>query len=413
MRNSGFLLRVAAALLVAFSLAAGPALAADKKKDDKAPPPTGIDAATGKILTEAIEALNKENYSGAKAAVSKLKLDSLSPYERSRTEQILASIESAQDNYPAAQKHLQAAIDAGGLNEKEISDTRYQIAQMFLAQEKWKEGAAALEQWFQTAQNPNGAAYYLLAVAYYQQNDYKRALVPAQKAVDLTDKPQESWVQLVLALYLQQDKFAEAVPLLKKLIAMAPDKKTYWQQLSSVYGQMEDYPKSLAVAQLAYSGGILVDDADVRRLADLQLFNDLPYRCGLTLDEAVQKKQVKVDFKLYEKQANCWIAARDFAKAVGPLERAAEMAPNGDLYVRLGEVQIQRSEWSSAATALQNGLRKGGLKDTGNAQVLLGIAQFNQKNYAAAKDSFTRARNFDKQRKMADGYLQLIKVQSG
>jgi tetratricopeptide (TPR) repeat protein len=413
MRNSGFLLRVAAALLVAFSLAAGTALAADKKKDDKAPPPTGIDAATGKILTEAIEALNKENYSGAKAAVSKLKMDSLSPYERSRTEQILASIESAQDNYSAAQKHLQAAIDAGGLNEKEISDTRYQIAQMFLAQEKWKEGAAALEQWFQTAQNPNGAAYYLLAVAYYQQNDYKRALVPAQKAVDLTDKPQESWVQLVLALYLQQDKFAEAVPLLKKLIAMAPEKKTYWQQLSSVYGQMEDYPKSLAVAQLAYNGGILVDDADVRRLADLQLFNDLPYRCGLTLDEAVQKKLVKVDFKLYEKQANCWIAARDFAKAVGPLERAAEMAPNGDLYVRLGEVQIQRSEWSAAATALQNGLRKGGLKDTGNAQVLLGIAQFNQKNYAAAKDSFTRARNFDKQRKMADGYLQLIKVQSG
>ena len=56
-----------------------------------------IDAATGKILTEAIEALNKENYSGAKAAVSKLKMDSLSPYERSRTEQILASIYSAED----------------------------------------------------------------------------------------------------------------------------------------------------------------------------------------------------------------------------------------------------------------------------------------------------------------------------
>jgi len=231
--------------------------------------------------------------------------------------------------------------------------------------------------------------------------------------VDLTDKPQESWVQLVLALYLQQDKYAEAVPLLKRLVNMAPDKKTYWQQLSSVYGQMEDYPKALAAAQLAYSGGIAVDDADVRRLADLQLFNDAPYRCGMTLEEAAQKKQVKVDFKLYEKQANCWIAAREFGKAVGPLERAAEMAPNGDLYARLGEVQIQRSEWAAAATALQNALRKGGLKDTGNAQVLLGIAQFNQKNYAAARESFNRARNYEKQRKMADGYLQLIKVQAG
>lgn len=410
MQKPGFLLRVACSLLVAFALAGN---VAAQKKDEKAPPPTGIDAATGKILTEAIEALNKENYAGAKAAVGKLKLDTLSPYERSRTEQILATIESSRDNYSGAQKHLQAAIDAGGLNEKEVQDTRYQIAQMFLAQEKWKEGAASLEQWFQTAQNPNGAAYYLLAVAYYQQNDYKRAIVPAQKAVDLTDKPQEGWVQLVLALYLQQDQYAQAVPLLKRLINMAPEKKTYWQQLSSVYGQMEDYPKSLAVAQLAYNGGVLTDDSDVRRLADLQLFNDAPYRCGLTLDEAIQKKLVKVDFKLYEKQANCWVAAREFGKATGPLQRAAEMAANGDLFVRLGEVQIQRSEWAAAATALQNGLRKGGLKDTGNAQLLLGIAQFNQKNYGAAKDSFTRARNFEKHRKMADGYLQLIKVQTG
>ncbi len=411
MRQSGFLLRLIVTLLVAFALAGN--VSAQKKKDDNAPPPGGIDAATGKILTEAIEALNNEKFAAAKAAVAKLSLDKLSPYERSRTEQIMASIESAAENYPGAQKHLQAAIDAGGLNEQEVQSTRYQIAQMFLAQEKWKEGAAALEQWFRTAKDPNGAAYYLLAVAYYQQNDYKRAIVPAQKAVDLTEKPQEGWVQLVLALYLQQDQYANAVPLLKRLINMAPDKKTYWQQLSSVYGQMEDYQKSLAVAQLAYNGGIFNDDSDIRRLADLQLFNDAPYRCGLTLEEAVQKKLVKVDFKLYEKQANCWIAARDFAKAIAPLQRAAEMSSNGDLFVRLGEVQIQRNEWASAATALQSGLRKGGLRDSGNAQLLLGIALFNQKNYASAKDAFSRARNFDKHRKMADGYLQLIAVQAG
>ena len=151
MRKTGFLLRVTCSLLVALALAGN---VAAQKKDEKAPPPTGIDAATGKILTEAIEALNKENYAGAKAAVAKLKLDALSPYERSRTEQILATIESSRDNYAGAQKHLQAAIDAGGLNEKEVSDTRYQIAQMFLAQEKWKEGAAALRLCCQTAPNP-------------------------------------------------------------------------------------------------------------------------------------------------------------------------------------------------------------------------------------------------------------------
>jgi tetratricopeptide (TPR) repeat protein len=165
--------------------------------------------------------------------------------------------------------------------------------------------------------------------------------------------------------------------------------------------------------QLAYNGGIVTDDSDIRRLADLQLFNELPYRCGMLLDDALQKKLVKADFKLYEKHANCWIGARDFDKAISPLNRAAELAPSGDVYVRLGEVQIQRSKWAEAAEALQNGIRKGSLKDGGNANLLLGIAQFNQKKYGPATEAFNRARGYEKHRKMADGYLQLIKVQQG
>lgn len=406
-------LQFSMALLLGALFANAPVVSAQNAKDKPPPSAGSIDVATGKILTEAIEFLNAENYAGARAAIARIKMDTLSPYERSRTEQILANIASSQEDFATARKHLQVAIDAGGLNENEISDTRYQIAQMFMADEQWREGAAALEEWFRTAKNPNSAAYYLLAVAYYQQNDPRRALPPAEKAVQMTEKPQESWIQLVLALYLQQEQYSKAVPLLKKLIATAPDKKTYWQQLSSVYGQLEDFQKSLSVMQLAYNAGLFTEDSDIRRLADLQLYNSAPYRCATMLEDAIQKRLVKADLKLYEKQANCWIAAREFAKSVGPLKRAADMSANGDLFVRLGEVQIQRSEWASAATALQSAIRKGGLRDTGNAHLLLGISNFNQKNYKAAEQSFKRARDFDKHRKMADGYLQLIQVQNG
>ena len=385
---------------------------AAKKEEEKKPPANSIDAATGKILTEAIEALNAENYSAATAAVAKIKLDSLSPYERSRVEQILATIDHSQEKYASARNHLQAAITAGGLNEEEVSQTKYQIAQLWLSEEKWKEGAAALEDWFKTATKPNSAAYYLLAVAYYQQELYDRALVPAQKAVDLAEKPQESWIQLVLALHLQKEHWKEAVPLLTRLINMAPDKKTYWQQLSSVYGQLEQYSQALAVMQLAYNAGLVDTDGDVKRLADLLLFNDIPYRCGQLLDEAIAKKIVKVDSKLYEKQANCWIAAREFSKSIEPLSQAAASSDNGNLYVRLGEVQVQRSDWSGASEALNKGLRKGGLKDTGNAQLMLGIALYNQKKLPEAKTWFEKAKSSDKSRKTALGYLQLIEAQS-
>ncbi|HEY8521897.1 MAG TPA: tetratricopeptide repeat protein [Gammaproteobacteria bacterium] len=369
-----------------------------------------IDPTTGTKLNEAIELLNQENYAAARAKIGELRMDRLSPYERSRVEQILFSIAYQEENYDDARSHLEQAIAAGGLNEQEISQARYQIAQIFMAEERWAEGAQALENWFQSAANPNSAAYYLLAVAYYQLEQYDKALPAAEKAVELAENPQESWLQLVLALYIQDERFRDALPLLERLVAMAPDRKTYWVQLSSIYGQLEDYPKALATMQLAYNAGLLTEDSEYRRLADLLMFNEVPYRGGQILEKAIAEGKVNGDAQAYEKLANCWIAAREFDKAIAPLERAASMSQNGDLYVRLGEVHIQRENWDAAVDALQRGLDKGGLRDTSNAELLMGISLYSQERYRDARPWFERAARSEARRQTARGYLQLIEA---
>jgi len=355
-----------------------------------------------------------ENYQGAAAKINTLNLEKLSPYERGTVERILFSISYAQEKYEEARGHLQKAIDSGGLNAVQIDEARYQSAQLYMQEEKWKEGAAALEEWFKTAAMPNSAAYYLLAVAYYQQENFTKALAPAKKAVELMDqaKPNESWLSMLSALYLQREEYKEAVPVLQQLISASPDKKTYWMQLSSVYGQMEDYPNALAIMQLASNVGLVTEDSEIRRLADLLLFNDVPYRGAQVLEAAIEKKVVKLDDKLYEKLANCWISAGEFDKSIAPLQRAAEMAQTGDTFVRLGEVQVQREDWAAAITAIQRGVEKGQLKDPGNAQLMLGIAHYSQKEYAAARPFFERARQSDRHRQIADSYLQAIRAQS-
>jgi len=384
-------------------------------QEGEAAPPTqnSIDAATGKALNEAIELLNMENYQGAAAKIGTLNLEKLSPYERGTVERILFSISYAQDKFEEARGHLQKAIDSGGLNTVQIDEAKYQAAQLYMQEEKWKEGAAALEEWFKTAATPNSAAYYLLAVAYYQQENFTKALEPAKKAVELMDKakPNESWLSMLSALYLQREEYKEAIPVLQQLITAAPDKKTYWMQMSSVYGQMEDYANALAIMQLANNVGLVTEDSEVRRLADLLLFNDVPYRGAQTLEAAMEKKIVNLDDKLYEKLANCWIAAGEYEKAIPPLTRAAEMASSGDAFIRLGEVQVQREDWPAAIAAVQRGVDKGQLKDPGNAQLMLGIAHYSQKEFAAARPFFERARQSDKHRQIADSYLQAIKAQ--
>jgi tetratricopeptide (TPR) repeat protein len=392
----------------------GTSRAGNRGAEEEAPATqSSIDAQTGNILNEAIELMNAEDYAGAQAKVNTLRLDRLSPYERGTVERILFSIAYSQDRYEEARGHLQNAIDSGGLNAQQIDEARYQAAQLYMQEEKWREGAAALEEWFKTATTPNSSAYYLLSVAYYQLEDFDRALPPAKKAVELMDsaKPNESWLSMLSALHLQREEYREAVPVLQQLVAAAPEKKTYWMQLSSVYGQMEDYPNALAVMQLANNVGLVSEDSEVRRLADLLLFNDVPYRGAQVLENAIEKRIVTLDEKLYEKLANCWIAAGEFDKSVAPLTRAAELAPNGDLFVRLGEVQVQREDWPAAVAAIQRGVDKGQLRDAGNAQLMLGIAHYSQKNYGDARTFFQRARQSDRHRAVAESYLQAIEAQ--
>jgi tetratricopeptide (TPR) repeat protein len=374
-------------------------------------PAPSIDTATAKAINAAIEALNASKFAEAQAAIASLKLDKLSPYERSRVEWVLFSIAYAQEKYAAAREHLESAIKAGGLNEQEISQFRYQIAQIYMTEDRWKEGAAALEEWFETAQNPNSAAYYLLAVAYYQLEDFEHALEPAKKAVERMETPREDWIGLLLALYMQRERYQDAIPLLKQVIELAPEKKAYWVQLSGVYGQLDDYANALAIMQLAYGAGLLKEDADIRRLADLQLLNGIPYRCGQTLEAAIEHHTMSLDEKLYDKLANCWIAAGELDKALPPLARAAELSVSGDAFVRLAEVHVQRADWAAAQAALERGLGKGQLKDAANAHLLMGIALYNEHKLADARPWFERAQASERYRQTAKSYLQLIASQ--
>ena len=238
------------ALLLAVFLA-GPVIAQEAKKgaDGQREAPQ-LGAAVGKQINDAIELLNAKNPGGARAAIGKLKLDNLSPFERSRVEQILASIDNDSENFAGAAKHLTAALEAGGLTGEEALQVKFQIAQLYLAQDKWQEGALALEEWFKVAPSPNASAYYMLAMAYYQQNDHLRALPPAEKAVQASAKPQPSWSQLLLALYLHLEKWDKAVPLVTAQVRNVPQDKAAWQQLASIYGQQQLHDRALVVTEL-------------------------------------------------------------------------------------------------------------------------------------------------------------------
>jgi Tfp pilus assembly protein PilF len=404
--------------LAILSAPAGAQRAADEDEEGRLPS-QNLDAVTARILGEAVDLYNMDDYAGARATLAKLNFERLSPYERGRVEQLLAGMAFEEGHYAEAREHLEAAIASGGLNEVELASNRFQIAQSYMGEENWAQAAAALESWFETAVNPNSSAYYMLAAAYYQQSEESnsgevtaqlqdRALAPAIKAVELAEKPQEAWLQLVVALFMRKEDYRGVVPWLGRLVEVAPGRKSHWLQLSSVYQEVDDFQKALAVMQLAYMAGLLTEDSEIRRLADLVVYNDIPYRGGQILEQAIADGKMKPDAALYEKLANCWMVAGEFDKSIQPLMRAAEVARTGDLYVRLGEVQVQRENWAAAQTAIEKGLSKGSLKDQGYAQLYMGIVLLEQDKRREAREWFMRARTSERHRDEADRYIQFI-----
>lgn len=404
-RRSGMVLSLA----VLASSSAYAQRAAEGNDEEAAGPDQSIDAQTGKILSEAIELLNMEMYAEARARLGDLRLDRLSPFERSRYEQLMFNLDMVNEDYPAARGHLQAAIDSGGLNPQETSQMRYQMAQLFIQEEKYAEGAAALEAWLAVEPMPNSGAYYLLAAAYYYQEAFDKALPNAQKAVDLAgDAPQEGWLSMLASLLLQKEDYDAALPVVKRMVNMFSDKKTYWEQLAGIYLQKEDYTNALVVTEFANYAGMLTEERQITQLADLYSLQEMPFRAATLLETSMQAGTIEKDKDSYEKLGNAWTAAREFEKAVPALTDAAELSENGELYLRVGQVQQQLEDWAASVESFENAIDKGGLRDDAYVEYLWGYSLYEMERLQDAKAHLQRAARDAEHRNSAESMIKAI-----
>jgi tetratricopeptide (TPR) repeat protein len=365
-----------------------------------------MDPSVGRHLKAAVAALQAQQYPQAENELGQLNLDHLSPYERSRAEQLFAVAEQMQDHFDGARSHLKAAIDSGGLNDQEASTARFQIARLYMAENKWKEGAAALEEWFKTAQNPNSAAYHLLAVAYYEMGDHSAALAPAQKAVDLGGaRPQESWLQLLLAIQIELKQYRPAAATVRRLLEQTPTNKNYWLQYAGLESTLGDTTGAEAAIELPYRAGWFTGEENALRVTQFLIQAGIPYRAGEILSQSMQKGEAKSDIQNYNLLSNCWLASKEYEKAIKPMRRAADLSPTGENYLRLAQVYVQREDWPNAADTLQLAINRGGLKAPGDALLLMGIVDYNQKQLNNARGWFTKAKGYSSSRAHAEGWL--------
>ena len=360
-----------------------------------------------RYLNAAHELLDEGKPEEAQAILGRLNLKRLNPHELAYVYRSKATVAYFAGDYATAIEDFENVLKEEVFKVDTENKIRFNIAQIHASLEQWQAAIDALNRWFRYVEDPDPLAYYLLGIAYYQLEKFDLSIENTEKAVDLAAEPNEGWLQLLAALYIQKEDYANAAPILEELVMRFP-KKQYWVQLSLIYGARDQYRASLAVQQVAYMQGFLTESKELLRLARSYLYHDLPYPAAEALEKGLKDGTIEPDADSYELLANSLIAAREYERSLAPLQKAAELADDGNLFVRLGQVHLQREEWGPAADNLEHAIGKGGLKHPGNAELLLGIAYYNLERVDQARSSFVRARAHDATREAAARWITHI-----
>jgi tetratricopeptide (TPR) repeat protein len=364
-----------------------------------------LDKRVSRYLSRAAGLLDEDKHPEAEALLMRLTESRLDPYNLAYVYRMLGVVAYTAEQPSKAIGYFEKVLELEMLPIRDEAKIRFTIAQLNAQTEQWPEVVRWLDAWRPYVEEPDPAAVYLKALAYFQMGDTDSAIVNVKEAIDLSqNEPRENWMRMLYSLYTDKEDYDNAIPLLKELMLRFP-KKEYWIQLSLLYRAEDSLDDSLAVLQIAYKQGYLTEDKEIRRLARSYLYHELPYNAAKVLEEGLESGLVEADADAYQVLADSWVAAREYENALPPLRKAAELSDEGNLYSRLGQVHLQREEWREAAVALTKALEKGNLRNTGNAVLLLGIASYNDQKVETAKRYFAQAKQYENTRTAAENWI--------
>ncbi|MEP0203867.1 MAG: tetratricopeptide repeat protein [Halioglobus sp.] len=357
-------------------------------------------AAEAKDMATAQKVLDSMIASGGK--------NELNSYELANVYNLYAFIHYSREDYPAALKAYENVVRQPDIPLAMEINTKYTIAQLYFVQEKWKQGIDALNEWFALTQNPPESAYILLAQGYYQLKDYNKALTNTEIAINMYKEkgkvPKEQWYNLARFLYFDKNDINNAVAVLEELLKYYP-KKQYWVQVSHMYGEQKKESWQLAAMETAYVQDMLDKGTEQITMAYLYLNGEVPYKAAKVMDRGIKNESIQDTSKNYEVMGNAWRQSQEVAKAIPAMEVAASKSDSGELYARLGNVYLDGDQYKKAITAINKGLQRGGVKRPDTARLVLGMAYFNDKQYAKAREAFKAAGRDDRSEKYAAQWI--------
>jgi hypothetical protein len=241
----------------------------------------------------------------------------------------------------------------------------------------------------------------LVGQAYYQKGDFKGSAKFADgyvtSIVKAGRKPKEN---LLLMLQSSCDKAGDAncrSRALEQLVANYP-KSQYWQLLmdSLTRDQSNQSERTqLQVYRLAFAVDVPMRPSDYTEFAQLALEAGSPGEAKAVLEKGFAKKVFPEGRETDRNNRLLETAKKQAATDQPQLEKMARDAAagsSGDKDVSVGLAYLGYQQYDKAAEAISRGLKKQGLQNVAEAQLLLGIAELNAGRKDEARKAFRQVK---------------------
>ena len=349
------------------------------------------------------------------------RLDSLNSYERAMLFNFYGFMYYSNDDVALALESFTKVIAEQAIPNSLLVSTHYSLAQLTLQQQDYKEALRYLMRWRELNGKPLSANQEMLfAQVYYQDKDFVNTLMHidnATRSVATKDQlPKESWLILQRATYYELRQPRKVTQVMETLVRLY-DKPQYWLQLSSMYGEIGEENKQMAVMEAAYQAGYVSKAIDIITLSQLYLFHGAPVKAANILAQAIEQGDVDPIESHLDLLSRAYLSAKEDDKAIEVLKQLSQLsdkAVQGKYDALLAQTYLHNERWPLAITHADKAISKASQSAEnvesylGNMYLAKGMAYVNLKNFKQSLSAFAQAVEQVNTQKTAQQWTQYV-----
>ena len=364
-------------------------------------------------LVEVQELVEADDFQTALAKIQEIQTGKkkMSPYETAQIFNLQAYTYYLMEQYPKSISAYEQVLAQPELPVALQQSTLKTLAQLHFTVEDYDKALATINRLMAVIDEPSPDIFMLQGQAYFQMGDFEKALEPIKTAIEMYrgqgNVPKENWLLLLRVIYWEMKDFPNMLVVIKELIQEYP-KDTYVLTLAGVYSELGDTKKQLALTEALYDAGYITGKQHGVNLANLYLLHNIPYKAAVLLQKEMDAGNIEENTRNLRLLSQSWYSARNDRKAIPPLVKAAAMGEDAELYMRLTQSYLNLEMWDEAAEAAKAGLAAGGLKRKDTANIMYGMALFNQRKLEQARRAFQAAGQDNRSKRASQQWIKYV-----